>query len=355
MLSKKGFHALSPDVKNLTRKHRERMKSVSGKDNRLSTVPESHLSGTSLWNPCEQIKNSHPKGIVSCFESSPNFSDHGKQSKSQFQEQDSSSTLSTCQTHYATTGNTTRNNTTVQNLRSLNGIDGTSADHQKGSSLRSGNTDYLFGQVQFDYNHQMACIPYQWAESCVGALVAAYGPNALVYPQMLGINQHRVPIPLDCEESLPVYVNAKQFRAILRRRQIRAKLEAEKKILKARKPYLHESRHRHALKRERGPGGRFLNKKDTNNQSNASVSEQQRCQQQEDFDVVDGSGNNGHQHSTSESGSWEETSTPSSLSDVTSIFNGEDIFHMDPQQHQHGHVGDDLTLLETGNRLFLSI
>lgn len=55
---------------------------------------------------------------------------------------------------------------------------------------------------------------------------------------MLGINQTRVPIPLDCAESLPVYVNAKQFRAILRRRQIRAKLEAQKKILKARKVLL---------------------------------------------------------------------------------------------------------------------
>lgn len=55
---------------------------------------------------------------------------------------------------------------------------------------------------------------------------------------MLGINQSRVPIPLDCAESLPVYVNAKQFRAILRRRQIRAKLEAQKKILKARKVLL---------------------------------------------------------------------------------------------------------------------
>lgn len=104
------------------------------------------------------------------------------------------------------------------------------------------------------------------------------------------------------------------------------------------------------MKRERGPGGRFLNKKDTNNQSNASVSEQQN--------LVDGSGNNG-QHSNSDSGSWEETSTPSSLSDVSSIFNGEDLFHMDPQQHQHEHVGggggDDRTRLETGNRLFLSI
>lgn len=339
------------------------MKRASGKDNR-STVPQSlsppsHLSGSSLWNSYEQIKNSPAESMVSCFESSPNFSHHVKQSKSQFQEQDSLSTLSTCQTHYAKIGNTTRNNTALQNLGSLNGINGTSAiqaEHQKGSYLQSGNADHVFGQVQFDYNHQMACIPsHQWAESCVGALVAAYGPTALVYPQMLGINQSRVPIPLECAESIPLYVNAKQYRAILRRRQVRAKLEAQKKNFRTRKPYLHESRHRHALKRERGPGGRFLNKKDTNNnQSNASLSKQ-HCQQ--DFDVDDASDNNVQQYSNSDSASWEETSTPSSLSDVTSIFNGKDIYHMDPQQQQQQqqHVGDDLTHLETGNRLFLSI
>lgn len=97
------------------------------------------------------------------------------------------------------------------------------------------------------------------------------------------------PTPAESEEE-PLYVNAskcstdhhcrpdhhccdfflEQYKRILIRRNARAKLEAQGKIPKQRPKYLYESRHRHAMNRIRGEGGRFGDKGKNEQQQNSN-------------------------------------------------------------------------------------
>jgi hypothetical protein len=73
-------------------------------------------------------------------------------------------------------------------------------------------------------------------------------------------NASRKILPFAAAAVPAVYVNPKQYKRIIIRRQNRMRLE---RLISSRVPkrtphYLHESRHVHAMKRQRGPGGRFM-------------------------------------------------------------------------------------------------
>ncbi|KAL2463989.1 Nuclear transcription factor Y subunit A-10 [Forsythia ovata] len=91
------------------------------------------------------------------------------------------------------------------------------------------------------------------AEQCYG-VYSTYSPQGRMM----------LPMNLSTDNGGPIFVNAKQYHRIIKRRQLRAKAELQNKVLKLRKPYQHLSRHLHALRRPRGCGGRFLNTRNSN-------------------------------------------------------------------------------------------
>ncbi|KAB2607963.1 nuclear transcription factor Y subunit A-10-like [Pyrus ussuriensis x Pyrus communis] len=111
------------------------------------------------------------------------------------------------------------------------------------------------GHFELGFSQPMICAKYPYMDQCYG-LFSAYGP------QISG--RIMLPLNLTTDEG-PIYVNAKQYHGIIRRRQSRAKAVIENRAARLRKPYMHESRHRHAMRRPRGCGGRFLNTKTMNN------------------------------------------------------------------------------------------
>lgn len=125
------------------------------------------------------------------------------------------------------------------------------------------NPSFGIDRSQAEMNSSMGHIPFAYGDPYVNGLYTAYGPQ--VTPEVIGLPPIRVPLPIELADEGPIYVNAKQYNGIMRRRQMRAKLEAQNKLLKSRKPYLHESRHRHAVNRVRGTGGRFLSKSEQSN------------------------------------------------------------------------------------------
>ncbi|KAF7804218.1 nuclear transcription factor Y subunit A-10-like [Senna tora] len=133
--------------------------------------------------------------------------------------------------------------------------------HQPTMSLQSSLPDPR-GHFELKFSQPMICSKYAYMDQFYG-LISTYGP------QISG----RIMLPHTMtSDDGPIYVNAKQYHGIIRRRQSRAKAVLEQKLAKRSKPYMHESRHLHAMRRPRGCGGRFLNTKKLKNGNGESGS-----------------------------------------------------------------------------------
>ncbi|KAG0065566.1 Transcriptional activator [Podila epicladia] len=129
-----------------------------------------------------------------------------------------------------------------------------------------------------------------------GSMGGYHGGVLVVDPNMVppGYILGQVAAPRVEEPEEPLYVNAKQYHRILKRRAARANLEAENRLLQRGRKYLHESRHKHAMRRPRGPGGRFLTAAEI-----AALEEREKGQPQHgqsNHNNINNSNGDGHHH-----------------------------------------------------------
>ncbi|XP_034924853.1 nuclear transcription factor Y subunit A-3 isoform X1 [Populus alba] len=226
--------------------------------------PHFTVSCPSWWNSNEQQFLPSLSKNTSFKVDSPNQPYHeSKQLGFHLLDQESSSTLSIGQSH--------NEMSSVGGINSQDQCISSESDESCGKGMKGkmkpvlllSTPDSVSNHAQADCSYSMVRAPY--ADPYFGGLCNPYELHAFIQPHlgshMAGMTAGRVPLPVDLADDGPIYVNAKQYRGIIRRRQSRAKLEAQNKLVKNRKPYLHESRHMHALNRVRGSGGRFLSKK----------------------------------------------------------------------------------------------
>ncbi|MCD7455350.1 hypothetical protein HAX54_027891 [Datura stramonium] len=108
--------------------------------------------------------------------------------------------------------------------------------------------------LQNEVAHSTGFSAFGYSDPYISGLYTAYGPQPFVSsllslciacfdvsslsPKASNDGYSTCPCPtpyIDIAEDGPIYVNAKQYHGILRRRQIRAKLEAQNKLVKNRK------------------------------------------------------------------------------------------------------------------------
>ncbi|XP_077230878.1 nuclear transcription factor Y subunit A-3-like [Tasmannia lanceolata] len=211
-----------------------------------------------------------------------------------------------------------------QCISARTGYDETNGRRSEGltKSVLSPRNPDITVRPEIDYNQSIVHIAYPY-DQYFGGVLAAYGPQAIIHPQMLGVPPARVSLPPELSEDEPIFVNAKQYHGILRRRQSRAKLEAQNKVIKARKPYLHKSRHLHAMKRARGTSGRFLNTKELQPSSLLPITNGQN--------ILDSAlpqlGGSLSESELFQSENGNAGASATSCSEVTSASNNDDIFH----------------------------
>ncbi|GMY34677.1 nuclear transcription factor Y subunit A-3-like isoform X1 [Fagus crenata] len=271
----------------------------------------------------------------------------------QFQDQDSSSTQSTGQS-YPEVVSMRESNPCGQGMVSPKSVYTETKGKPVGGITKPfslmGTQDFLFSPSQPDHSQSIACLPFHYSDQYYGGyLAAAYGPQAIIHQsQMIGRGPGRVPLPLGFTDDEPIYVNKKQYHAILRRRQFRAKLEAQNKLIKNRKPYLHESRHLHALKRARGSGGRFLNMKKLQESKHSPTSHGLDVSGSAKLHLI----GNMSESEVHQPENYRDGASTTSCSDITSASNSDEIFQQ-PEFRFSGyppHIGGTIHSHSVGMR-----
>jgi len=95
-------------------------------------------------------------------------------------------------------------------------------------------------------------------------------PSEMEPPEIFA---YSLPQPEESLDSQPRFLNPKQYYRIMKRRYQKAKYFQTHVLIKQLTAYKHLSRHQHARRRQRGVGGRFLKREETQKKTSPKVEE----------------------------------------------------------------------------------